>query len=194
MGSAKNWTKKEIEYLNENWGKFTLADISIRLKRTMIGIAIKAKRMGFGASSRADEYITARQVATLLVVDGHTVERWIKKHNLKTTRKVLLFKTRFYLIKLPDLCRWLKNNQDKFDSRRIELYSLGHESSWLKMKRIKDKRLAKNRFKIWNNLEVQRLIINYKNMRYKEIAQLMGRSYDSIDRKIYRLRRQRIIF
>ncbi len=194
MGSAKNWTKKEIEYLNENWGKFTLAYISIRLKRTMIGIAIKAKRMGFGASSRADEYITARQVAALLTVDGHTVERWIKKHDLKTTRKVLLFKTRFYLIKLPDLCRWLENNQDKFDSRRIELYSLGHEPPWLKMKRIKDKKLAKNRFKIWTNLEVQKLIINYKNMRYKEIAQLLDRSYDSIDRKIYRLRHQQIIF
>ncbi|GAG90324.1 unnamed protein product, partial [marine sediment metagenome] len=150
MGSAKNWTKKEIEYLNENWGKFTLAYISIRLKRTMIGIVIKAKRMGFGASSRADEYITARQVATLLAVDGHTVERWIKKHDLKTTRKVLLFKTRFYLVKLPDLCRWLENNQDRFDSRRIELYSLGHEPPWLKMKRIKDKKLAKNRFKIWD--------------------------------------------
>ncbi|GAH14081.1 unnamed protein product, partial [marine sediment metagenome] len=32
------------------------------------------------------------------------------------------------------------------------------------------------------------------DMRYKEIAQLLDRSYDSIDRKIYRLRRQRIIF
>lgn len=194
MGSTKNWTKKEIEYLNENWGMTTLAHLSKRLKRTMIGVALKAKRMDFGPSSRADEYITASQVAVLLAVDGHTVKRWIKKHDLKITRKVLLFKTRFYLIKLPDLCKWLKNNQDKFDSRKIELYSLGHEPPWLKMKRIKDKKLAKNRFKIWTNLEVQRLIISYKNMRYKEIAQLLDRSYDSIDRKIYKLRRQRIIF
>jgi hypothetical protein len=193
MGSVKNWTKEEIEYLNENWGMVTLSYLSKQLKRTMIGVTLKAKRMGFGPSSRADEYITASQVAVLLSVDAHTVERWIKKHNLKTTRKVLLFKKRFYLVKLPDLCKWLKNNQGRFDSRRIELYSFGHEPPWLKMKRIKDKELAKNRFKIWTKLEVQRLIINYKNMRYRKIAQLLDRSYDSIDRKVYRLRRQRII-
>jgi len=193
MGSTKNWTKEEIEYLNENWGMVTLSYLSKRLKRTMIGVVLKAKRMGFGPSSRADEYITAGQVAVLLSVDGHTVERWIKKYNLKTTRKVLLFKTRFYLVKLPDLCKWLKNNQDKFDSRRIELYSLGHEPPWLKMKRIKDKELAKNRFKIWTKLEVQRLIINYKNMRYRKIAQLLDRSYASVDKKVHRLRRQEII-
>jgi len=193
MGSAKNWNKKELEYLNENWGKFTLAHLSSRLKRTMIGIAIKAKRMGFGASSKSDEYITANQVAVLLAIDRHTIERWIKKYDLKITRKVLLFKTQFFLIKLPDLCKWLEKNQDKFDSRRIELYSLGCEFSWLKMKRIKDKKLAKNRFKKWTNLEIQRLILYSKKMSYKKIAQLMDRSYNSIDRKIYRLRKRRLI-
>jgi len=190
MGQGKKWSESEINYLNENWGRSTLTNLSIQLKRTKIAIHIKAKRMKFGAITRADEYMTANQVAVLLNVDRHAVLRWIKKHNLKAENKVLLFKKRFWLIKHYDLCKWLKNNQNRFDSRKIGLYGLGYEPQWLSAKRIRDKELPKNRFKKWTNLDVQRIIINYKNMNYQKIAWLMDRSYSSIDHKFNRLRCQ----
>jgi len=190
MGQGKQWSISEIDYLHENWGRVTLNYLSIRLKRTKIAIVIRAKRMNLGASTRADEYMTANQVAVLLNVDRHAVSRWIKKHNLKAENKILLFKKRFWLIKHYDLCKWLKNNQDRFDSRRIELFALGYEPEWLQEKRIRDRMLPKNRFKKWTSLEVQRIIINYKDMKYKKLALLMGRSYISIDHKINRLRYQ----
>ena len=190
MGQGKQWSISEIDYLKENWGRVTLNYLSIRLKRTKIAIVIRAKRMNLGASTRADEYMTANQVAVLLNVDRHAVSRWIKKHNLKAENKILLFKKRFWLIKHYDLCKWLKNNQDRFDSRRIELFALGYEPEWLQEKRIRDRMLPKNRFKKWTSLEVQRIIINYKDMKYKKLALLMGRSYISIDHKINRLRYQ----
>ncbi|MCK4447575.1 MAG: helix-turn-helix domain-containing protein [Candidatus Marinimicrobia bacterium] len=188
MGQRENWSKSELDYLNERWGKSTLANLSIQLKRTKMAIVLKAKRMKFGAVTRADEYMTANQVSVLLNVDSHTVLRWIKKHNLKAERKILLFKKLFWLIKHCDLCKWLKSNQDRFDSRKIEFFGLGYEPSWLQKKRIKDKGLPKNRFKKWTDLEVQRIIIYSEDMKYKEIARLMDRSYVSIDHKINRLR------
>ena len=127
MGRGKKWSISEIDYLHENWGRITLNNLSMRLKRTKVAIDIKAKRMNLGASTRADEYMTANQVAVLLNIDCHTVLRWIKNHNLKAVKKVMLFKRKFWLVKHYDLCRWLKNNQDRFDSRRIELFVLEYE-------------------------------------------------------------------
>jgi len=190
MGQGKKWSISEMDYLNENWGRITLTNFSIRLNRTKIAVDIKAKRMNLGAITRADEYMTANQVSILLNIDRHTVGRWIQNHNLKAVNKVMLFKKRLWMIKHCDLCKWLKNNQDRFDSRKIELYGLGYEPQWLQEKRKRDRELPRNRFKKWTALETQRIIINYKYINYQKIARLMDRSYNSIDRKFYRLKCQ----
>jgi len=135
MGLGKKWSEKEIEYLDENWGKSTLVSLSTHLKRTKKAVVLKSKRLKLGASTRADEYLTANQVAVLLNINNHTVLRWIKYHYLKANKKVLLYKRRFFLIKHSDLLKWLENNQDKFDSRRIDYLNLGYEPEWLQKKR-----------------------------------------------------------
>lgn len=191
MGKGKKWSGLEINYLDEHWGRSTLAGLSVQLKRTKIAIHLKAKKMGLLPITRAGEYMTANQVSVLLDIDRHAVVRWIEKNNLKAKRKILLFKRQFWLIKCSDLCKWLKSNQDKFDSRRIEQFGIGYEPQWLKEKRVRDRELPKNRNKKWTGLEVQRIIINSEDMKYKEIALLMGRSYDSIERKLGRLKYQR---
>ena len=190
MGRGKRWSISEIDYLDEHWGRNPLAYLSIRLKRTEKAVVLKAKRLKLGASTRADEYITANQVSVLLNIDCHTVLNWIGKHNLKAIKKIMLYKREFYLIKHCDLCEWLENNQDRFDSRKIELFGLGYEPEWLQEKRKRDRELPKKRFKKWTALEVQRIILYSKDMKYREIAGLLGRSYNSIDRKMYRLRYQ----
>jgi len=182
------WNEKDKDYLRGTWGKCSLSYIAKRLNRSLIAVNSKAKRMGLGASSRADEYITACQVSVILKIDRHTVTRWIVNHNLGAIRKATLFKKEFCLIKHCTLCRWLKNNQDKFDSRRIELFGLGYEPGWLKEKRIRDKQLPVNQFKIWTNVEIQRIILYAKEMPYKKIAEIMGRSLRSIEGKMGRLR------
>ncbi len=191
MRRGKRWSILEINYLDEGWGKFTLTYISDQLKRTKKAVVLKAKKMGFGASTRADEYITANQVSVLLNVDRHTIIRWITNYNLKATRKILLYEKSFWLIKHCDLCKWLKNNQDRFDSRKISLYGLGYELEWLQEKRGRDKELPEKRFKKWTPLEVQRLIILSKDKKYREIARLMDRTYVAIDHKMHRLRHQK---
>jgi len=191
MGQGKKWSESEINYLNKHWGESTLANLSTQLKRTKIAVNLKAKKTGLGAVTRAGEYMTANQVSVLLNIDRHAVVMWIEKYNLKAKRKILLFKKLFWLIKCSDLCKWLKSNQGRFDSRKIESFGIGYEPLWLQEKRRKDRRLPKNRNKKWTDLEVQRIIINSEDMKYKEIALLMGRSYDSIERKIGRLKYQK---
>jgi superfamily II helicase len=189
MGSGRTWTEYEIEYLKEYWGLSPLKDISKELNRTKIAVHLKAKREKLGAVTQANEYITPNHIAKLLKADSHIIIRWIKKHNLKAEKKVMVFKREFYLIKYCDLCRWLEKNQDRFDSRKIELFALGYEPRWLKEKRARDNRLPKNRFKKWTKFDVQRIMIYSKDMAYIKIAQIMDRSYDSIDRKLFKLRK-----
>ena len=190
MGRGKKWSEKDIGYLDEYWGRNPLAYLSTRLKRTQKAVVLKAKRLKLGASTRADEYLTANQVSVLLNIDCHTVLRWVEKHNLKAVKKIMLYKRQFILVKHCDLCEWLKNNQERFDSRKIEFFGLGYEPLWLQVKRKRDRELPKNRFKKWTALEVQRIIIYSEDMKYKEIARLMDRSYNSIDRKFCRLKYQ----
>lgn len=188
MGQGKKWSELEINYLNEHWGKNTLSYLSIHFKRTKVAIHIKAKRMNLGAITRADEYLTANQVAVLLRVDSHTVLRWVEKYNLKAIKKIMLFKKRLCMIKHCDLYKWLKNNQNRFDSRKIELFGLGYESLWLKVKRKRDSKLPKNRFKKWTKFEIQKIINLSRNMNYSEIAKKMDRSHSSIEKQFGRLR------
>ena len=61
-------------------------------------------------------------------------------------------------------------------------------------KKERDKKLPINRFKIWTKLETQRIMDLARNKTYKEIAKIMGRSRDSIERKFGRLQdRQRLL-
>ena len=187
MGRGKKWSESEINYLDENWGRLTLTYLSIRLKRTKKAVVLKAKRLRLGASTRADEYMTARQVSVLLAIDSHVVLRWIEKHNLKAVKKIMLYKRQFILIKHCDLLRWLKNNQSRFDSRKIEFFGLGYEPLWLKSKRKRDKELLGKRFRKWTDSEIQRIIVFSQDLTYKEIARKMNRSHNSIEHKFGRL-------
>jgi len=187
MASGRMWTKEDKEYLDEKWGINSIPYLAKKLNRTWIAVNLKAKRMGLGPSTRADEYITANQVALLLKVDRHAVTRWIIDHDLKATKRVTLFKKKCWMIRHCNLCKWSKNNQDKFDSRRIEIFALGYEPLWLQEKRKRDRELPKNSFKKWTAFDVQKIIIYSKDMTYKRIAEIMGRSYDSIERKMGRL-------
>ena len=141
MGRGRKWSDEEENYLDECWGKTTLAGLSTQLKRTKKAVVIKSKKLKLGASTTADEYLTANQAAILLNKSTHTIIKWIKKYNLKAIRKIMLYRRQFWLIKHCDLCEWLKNNQDKFDSRKIDFINFGYEPEWLKTKREKDKKL-----------------------------------------------------
>jgi len=189
---GNTWTQHELNYLENSWGIKTLSKIAKSLKRSKVGVFIKAKRLKLGASTRADEFMTARQASLMLGInDSQVVLRWIKLKGLPAKKREMLLGKKFWMIKHSDMINWLENNQEKFDSRKIEFYALGSEPNWLQEKRKKDKLLPKNRFKKWNKMENDLLMIcQDKGMKQKEIAEMFGRSVNSIGRKINRLKRK----
>jgi DNA-binding CsgD family transcriptional regulator len=188
MGTYNAYSQKEINYLEKYWGVKTLSQISKSLGRSKCGIQQKAKRLHLGASTNADEYITAHQVSKMLGNDTKTIIYWIQKKGLPARKRIMLYKKQMWMIHQLDLMAWLERNQNVFDSRKIIPFALGSEPEWLHKKRDKDKYLPKNSQRKWKSLESKTLLNMYQSgYRKKELAKIFGRSYESIERKLERL-------
>jgi transposase len=185
---GKNWTKEEIRYLDENWGVFPLETLSRHLGRTKTAIIVKSKRLKLGGDYNSGEYLSARQVSKMLGVDDHTVtDYWVKKCGLKVSFKRMRHR-KMHLISYEDLLIWLKNNPDKWDSRRVKHLGLGMEYDWLKEKRLLDSYRPRRRLQKWTQEEISRLKFYFKEgKKIREIAELMERTDNGVEHKLSRI-------
>lgn len=181
---------KEIEFLEENWGKYKVSTLSKQLNRPEQGIVLKAKRLGLGPSKENQGMLNANQLSAALGIDRHAItDYWIPKCGLKAIRKATREVYKFWLININDFWKWAKENQDKFDSRRFESLSLGSEPEWMKSKRRTDMSLPPRRFQKWTAKEDERLRTLFKSglYTYKQIGELMGRSQESVEHRASRI-------
>ena len=84
---------------------------------------------------------------------------------------------RIYIINFDDLVKFLKNNQDMWDSRIVEPYILGPEDDWLLEKRKNDEINPPRFYKKWTEEEKSKATSYIKQRKsYKEIADLLDKS------------------
>lgn len=193
MGSGKNWTIEEMNYLTYQWGITSVNQIAKYLNRTPVAIMVKSKRMHLGSPYKRNNRFSARQVSNLLGVDIHTVtDYWIPKCGLKCRRMMMRNKEIKFLhiIDYDNLMEWLGKNQDKWDSRRLKRFALKLEPEWLRQKRILDSYEPKRKNQKWTELEDKRLMdLFYRQGKtIKEITRIMERSFNSIERRLWRIR------
>lgn len=189
MGQRKNWTQDDIDKLYELWGEKTIPQIARSLGRTNEAVKIKAVRLGLRGQTTYGGLMSARAVSLLLGVDVHAVtDYWIPKYGLKGKKKTVLTNGKKTLIYFDDLLEWLKCNQDKWDSRRVEPYALGQEYDWLKEKRRADAALPARRLQKWTPYEDNSLIAMFrKGVKQKDIADYLGRSRAAVQHRLMRL-------
>nr|WP_315022948.1 hypothetical protein [uncultured Aminipila sp.] len=189
MGQAKNWSREETEQLKEWWGYKTIPQIAKLLGRTETAIIVKYKRLGLGAPTSAGELLTGRATAETLGVDIHTItDYWIPKLGLKAKKKAFRGIKKMWMIHIDDLMKFLKANQDKWDSRRVELYSLGSEPIWLQEKRKQDRTNTMKTGKKWTPLEDAKAINLFKQgFNYVEIGKELNRTREAVEHRMSRL-------
>lgn len=54
--SRGKWTKKDVEYLEENFGRKTIKALARKLNRTEDAVIIKAKRIGLGGITETNGF------------------------------------------------------------------------------------------------------------------------------------------
>lgn len=190
MARGKDWSADELEYLREVWGEKTIPQIAKKLGRSINAVKIKSVRLGYRSQKWCGEMMSARKVSELLGVDIHAItDYWIPKCGLKGKKKQLGESGQCTIVYFNDLLKWLENNQDKWDSRRVEQYGLGCEYPWLIEKRKSDSLIPKKRFKKWTPLEDAQLVQLFKSGDYTrhELGELLDRSASSVEHRLLRL-------
>ena len=185
----KKWTEEEIEFLQEYWGFKTLKEMSKRFGRTIRAIREHGNRLGLTTLYNS-HYITLGQVATILKVYYKTVKFWSDSKGLKVISKTLCLR-KVKLVTYENLIEWLKDNQDSWDSRKLEINGLTEEFEWLKKKRAIDSKLAKNISKVWTDYENE--ILNKMDLAGKknsEIAKRLDRTLHAVRSRKNRLKKE----
>lgn len=179
--AKRKWTIEEEEMLKELWGKVVPKSIAKRLNRTETSIIIRAKRLNLGPFCQ--EYLTFNNIADLLGLDPHCISDTWKSKGLKYKK----YKNK-YLVKVENLLKFMKENQDLWDSRKLEPLIFGKEPKWLKEKRELDKTKPKNKFVKWTPTQDNMLITYLRKYNYEEIGKMLGRSTNSVERRVARLK------
>lgn len=189
MAQTRNWTEKEKEYLREKYGEMPVPNIARNLKRSIDAVSQKAKHEGLGKQSEAGILITANQTAKLIGIDLHVIiDYWIPKYGLKFKQTNLKRNGKTKIIKMDDLIKWLENNQDIWDSRKLELYALGQEYDWLILKRKKDMLKPQREKLLWTPTEDATAISMYKRgITNKQIGFALNRSEMGVKKRLQKI-------
>lgn len=179
--NRREWTKEEEKILKECWGVVSLENLSKKLKRSIYSLKVKAIRMKLGAMRLNNtDVLLLSDVCDILGVSLDRVYRW-KKYGLKTIYKKVTSKKGYTYVAWDDLLTFLEEHQDLWDSNNVELYMLGEEYDWLKLKRKKDALNKPLTYKFWNSDEKVDIVNYFKlGYSYEDIAKLVKRSTWSV--------------
>ena len=178
----RKWTKDEEELLEELWGNQSICAIAKKLKRTEFSLKVKAVRMGLGPMIRnLTDKLTVYDIMDILGVSrDRIVTTWVK-YGLNLKKKKVSKKTSYYVVEWEDLLIFLENNQELWDSRKVDLYMLGEETEWLVAKRKKDSLEKPLGYRLWTKEEIKCVesLFNFGKS-YKEIAKEINRPESSV--------------
>lgn len=109
----EHWTAAEVEYLESRFGQYSDEAIAARLSRTVVGIRLKAKRLGLHKRQAA---LTARAVAQIFGIDDGTVSKqWIPRGLLKSRRPFYQGPNRIHLIQHERVERFIRHHPEWID-------------------------------------------------------------------------------
>lgn len=182
------WDEKDIQYLQNYVGRYSLERIAKKLNKTPKAVAIKAKRLGMGAINYLSDDITARELGRAVGVDGKTVARWINNKGLKAVKKKLSLEREFWRINITDFWEWAENNKDSIKWSRFEKNILGKEPCWVQEARKQYLEKPQNMDCKWNK-EQDKILKMYwdAGKTPREIGEILNRSSNAITRRAARL-------
>jgi hypothetical protein len=113
----EHWTAREVSYLEDRYGLSTDEAIAARLGRSVLGVHLKARRLGL---RKRDVGMTARQVAFFLgLPDSHVVATWATRGLLRGRRSYRVGRNRAWLFREEDVIAFLAAHGQYVDADRV---------------------------------------------------------------------------
>lgn len=157
LDSGRKWTSEEEEKLKKMWGNRKIENIAKDLHRSVFALKVKATSMKLGPMILNNfDIILISDLSELFdVTDDMILNSWVNK-GLKV-KEVAVSKNKSYKgVTLEDLLKFLKENQDIWDSKKLEENILGEEPNWLKEKRIADRNKTYSTYTFWTEEEKEK--------------------------------------
>jgi hypothetical protein len=193
MSKNKTWTQKELDYIEENWGKKSIKTIAKTLGRSINGVKIKARKVGLGNAIYSLDGVTISQLAQALNVSYSWTLKdiWIKKYDFPVKYKITCKERRYAYICLDDFWKWAEEHKHLINFAKLEKNILGIEPAWVNEKRSADydNLTYKSTNKEWTPTEDRMLINMVKSYKYTypELASALHRTEPAIKRRLYEL-------
>ncbi|RHW31907.1 sigma-70 RNA polymerase sigma factor region 4 domain-containing protein [Oceanobacillus profundus] len=187
------WTEEANEELLFLVGRVkTIKAIAKRLNRTPGSVQRQLERLGATKHIETGMF-SANELAKTLHVDTSTIIRHIHEKGLpgeKLYFKGNNSKNQPYYIDVKRFWNWASNNRDLYIWSRIERRVLNPEPEWLDEQISIDVQLPSNKGKYWTPAKDTKLWNMYynQNMKQKDIANILNRSVNSIEKRLKRLR------
>lgn len=209
---AKRWSAEEMDYLFEKWGILSLNTIAQKLNRSRNSITIKAYQMSLREQAGANgAYFTPNDISSILGINIRTLYSWIWNGCIGH-KKFRVGKKKKYQITVEDLCRFIEEHQNKWNSQKADIAQIksyytsyfitrndtltirGDMPDWMQEKIARDKDGFREHFKPWTTKEELELLHMVEmKYTYQDICDRLDRSVESIKAKLYLLYKQRNI-
>lgn len=128
----EHWTTEEVAYLEAWFGRRSDESIAKHLGRTVVGIRLKAKRLGI---RKKDAGYTATELARLMGVDPSTVSKgWVRRGGLRSRRAYRQGPNWIHLIAEDDVEEFIRTRGWWIDWEKVPkdspFYELVQQHRW----------------------------------------------------------------
>lgn len=109
----EHWTADEVTYLEAQFGRASDEAIARHLGRTVVGIRLKARRLGL---RKKDAGLTATSVAQIFGIDATVVSKvWLRRGLLRSRRPYLQGPNRVHLVMEEEVERFIREHGEYVD-------------------------------------------------------------------------------
>jgi transposase-like protein len=190
MGSKPNWTKEEIEYLEDKWGVISIKAIAKNLGRGISAVKQKGQSVGLGDPILHYDGISISQLSQALNLEYQQVQYWITNYSFPAKRKMFAEKMHVLVVQYQDFWVWAEEHKQMLNFSRLEPLILGPEPEWVAEKRKADMK-SHNKIKVrqWSKEDDRRLsnMVHAYQYTYPEIANRLQRTESALKRRLYDL-------
>ena len=181
--SRKKWTKDEREYLCDNWGKLKVSSIAKTLKRSQKAIENQAYYLNLGSQMK---WYSPNEIAYMVGLSLYTIKRYMDSNKLEHIRDKTKSKRR--MSSENQIKRFMKNYQDLWDSRKVNINLINTKKKWYLDKVENDKKKSIKRNSTYTDMEIKILIDRYRRgWTSSQISIELDRNKKSIENKLRQL-------